>query len=131
MLVILRALVLLAGLFFAIKGVDFLIDPVGAGSDLGLRADGNAGLATIRADVTAFFMVTGVGLIWGGWARKGDPLLVSAALMGIALFGRLVTLVIDGPYDQLWFHVLVEAAVAILALIGSRILPHHAFEPED
>lgn len=131
MLVILRALVLLAGLFFVVKGIDFLIDPAGAGGDFGLHAAGIAGLASIRADMTALFLVTGIGLIWGGWARKGDPLLVSAALMGIALFGRLVTLVVDGPSPMFWFPMLVEAGIAILALIGSRMLPHHAFEPED
>ena len=131
MLVILRALVLLAGIFFVLKSADFLIDPAGAGSDFGMHAAGIAGLASIRADMTAFFLIVGVGLVWGGWARKGDPLLVSAALMGIALFGRLVSLLVDGPYDHFWAPMLVEAVVAVLALIGSRMLPHHAFEPED
>lgn len=130
MFIILRAAVLLAGLFFVVKGVDFLVDPAGAGADFGLHAAGLAGLATLRADMTAAFLVVGVGLIWGGWARKGDPLLVAAALLGIALFGRMVAVLVDGPYDQFWFPMAVEAVVAILALIGSRALPHHAFEPE-
>ena len=126
MAVVLRALLFLGGLFFVLMGIGFLFDPVGSGADFGIAPNGTLGLASIRADMTAFFIVAGGCLIWGGWARKGDPLLVTAALMGIAIIGRLLTLFVDGPHDDWFLPIIVESVTVILALIGSRMLPHTA-----
>lgn len=131
MIVILRALLFVGGLFYVLMGVGFLLDPAGSGADFGIAPQGTMGLASIRADMTAFFLVAGGCLIWGAWARKGDPLLVSAALMGIALFGRIVTLVIDGPHDGFILPMIVEGVTVVIALFCSRVLPHHAFESEE
>ncbi len=131
MILMLRALLFVGGLFFVLMGIRFLLDPVSAGADFGIPPQGTLGLASIRADMTAFFIVAGGCLVWGAYARKGVPLLVSAALMGIALVGRIVTLAIDGPHDLFWQPMVVEAVTAIVALICSRVLPHPAFEGED
>lgn len=129
--VILRALLFVGGLFFVLMGFGFLLDPVASGADFGLRPDGTLGLASIRADMTAFFLVSGGCLIWGGWARNGDPLLVTAALMGIALVGRIVNLVAVGSHEGFIMPMVVEAVTAIVALVASRVLPHHALSVED
>lgn len=131
MILTLRALLFVGGLFFVLMGIGFMIDPVGSGADFGIAPQGVMGLASIRADMTAFFVIAGGCLLWGAWARKGDPLLVSAGLMAIALIGRFVTLAVDGPHDEFWMPMVVEAVTVVLALICSRVLPHHAFEDED
>jgi hypothetical protein len=131
MLLVLRALLFVGGLFFVLMGIGFLLDPTGSGANFGIAPQGTQGLASIRADMTAFFVVSGGCLIWGAYARKGDPLLVSAALMAIALIGRIVTLLTDGPHELFWQPMLVEAVTVIIALICSRVLPHTAFEPES
>ncbi|TNE33968.1 MAG: hypothetical protein EP350_02835 [Alphaproteobacteria bacterium] len=131
MILFLRAALFVGGLFYVILGVGFLLDPAGSGSDFGLAAQGPHGLATIRADITAFFVVAGGCMIWGGWARKGDPLLVTAALMLLALLGRSVGLAMDGSYAGYWPPMVVEAVTVILALVASRMLPHTALEPDS
>ncbi len=131
MALVLRALLFVGGLFFVLMGIGFLLDPVGSGADFGIAPQGTLGLASIRADMTAFFIVAGGCMIWGGWARNGDPLLVSAALMGIAIIGRLYTLVLNGPHDGWFVPVIVEAVTVILALLGSRMLPHTALVPDE
>ena len=131
MSLILRALLFVGGLFFILMGVGFLIDPVGSGADFGIAPQGTMGLASIRADMTAFFLVAGGCLVWGAWARKGDPLLVSAALMGIAIVGRLYTLAVNGPHDGWIVPIIVEAVTVILALTASRMLPHTALTEES
>lgn len=130
MLVTLRAALLLGGIFFILMGLSFLVDPAGAGSNFGMVPQGTLGLASIRADMTAFFVISGTCLVWGAWWRRGDPLLVTAGLMGIALLGRIVTLVTAGPHEGWWQPMLIEAVTSILALAGSRLLPHTAFELE-
>ncbi len=131
MILFLRAALFVGGLFFVVAGIGFLLDPATYGAEFGLTARGAHGLATIRADLTAFFVVSGACMIWGGWARNGDPLLVSAALMAIALFGRIVGLVQDGSYAGYWPPMVVEALTIILSLVASRILPHHALTVEE
>lgn len=51
--------------------------------------------------------------------------------MGIALLGRIMTLVIDGPHDGFWLPMIVEGVTVVIALFCSRVLPHHAFESEE
>ncbi|MFZ9394470.1 MAG: DUF4345 family protein [Erythrobacter sp.] len=131
MILMLRALLLLGGLFYVLMGIGFLLDPTSSGADFGLIPQGTLGLASIRADMTAFFVVAGGCLLWGAWARKGDPLLVSAALMAIALTGRLVTLFVNGPHEAFWMPMLVEAITVMVALVCFRVLPHHAFDEEE
>ncbi|MDX1704374.1 MAG: DUF4345 family protein [Altererythrobacter ishigakiensis] len=131
MALVLRALLFVGGLFFVLMGIGFLLDPVGSGADFGIAPQGTLGLASMRADMTAFFVVAGGCMIWGGWARKGDPLLVTAALMAIAIIGRLYTLIVNGPHDDWFVPIIVEAVTVILALLGSRMLPHTALVPEE
>lgn len=124
MRLILTALLFVGGLFFVIAGIGFFLNPVTSGADFGLMPPDAKGIATLRADMTAFFLVAGGCMIWGAWQRKGDPLLVSAALFGIAFIGRAVNALAVEPYDAFWMPMLVEALAVILCLIGSRVLPH-------
>lgn len=125
MVTVLRALLLLGGIFYIGLGTGFLIDPATNGPDFGVVPDGAQGLSSIRGDFTAFFWVSGGCMIIGAWKRYGDMLLVTAALMGIVLMGRTVSLGLDGGYEDWWMPMLVEAITVALALIGSRVLAHH------
>lgn len=131
MRLILTALLFVGGLFFVAMGAGFLLNPATAGADFGVIPEGIMGHASLRADFTAFFVVGGGCMIWGGWKRKGDPLLVSAALFAIALFGRAVNLAVLGSYQDFWLPMAVEAIAVILCLVGSRVLPHTAFTEID
>lgn len=121
---ILTAALFVLGLLFIVQGGGFLFMPATAAPSFGVSADGPMGLAALRADFTAFFIVGGFAMLWGAWKRNGDLLLIPAALFGIAFLGRLVSVFADGTYDGFWFPMAVEATVVILSLIGSRVLPH-------
>ena len=122
MQVILRALLLLGGAFFILMGLGFLFNPVGSAAGFGLAPQGTQGLASIRADMTAFFVISGICLAWGTWAQKGDLLLAAAGLFGVAIIGRLVTLAADGTYEGWYLPIIVEVAAVTLALWGRRSL---------
>ncbi len=118
-----RIILGLLGLLYLSLGAGFLFDPSGSGADFGLEQLGVKGLASIRADFTAFFLVAGGCLVWGAWARRADPLIVSAALMGAAFIGRAVNLAQNGAHEG-WLQPMVfEAVTVVLALLGSRMLP--------
>ena len=124
MRLVLTGLIFAAGMLFLLLGIGFLFDPVGSGTDFGLTPDSAQGLATIRADLTAFFMAGSVCMMIGAWRRNGDLLLVPAGLFGVALLGRCVSLAIDGPWDGYLMPMLIEGVMVILLLIASRVLPH-------
>ncbi|WEK48263.1 MAG: DUF4345 family protein [Candidatus Andeanibacterium colombiense] len=128
MRLILTAILLATGLFYLIGGLGFVITPHAIGPEFGLSANGAQGWSTIRADMTAFFLVVGACLAWGAWRRAGDMLLVPAALCGIAFTGRVISLFVDGGYDGAWSPMLGEAFTVIAAIAGNRLLPHHKVE---
>lgn len=125
MRMILTAALFLCGLFNLFLGVSFLIDPVRLGTGFNLSPIGPGGLAVLRADMTAFFLVAGGCQLWGGWRRNGDLLLVPALLFGIAFTGRAISAALDGTAPGFAMPMSVEAAQVILAIAAWRVLPHH------
>ena len=127
---ILTAILMLGGIAFVLIGCGFLLQPESSAASFGMAANGAQGLSTLRADMTAFFLVGGAAMIWGAWQRNGELLLVPAALFGIAFTGRTVSLFADGLYEGWWTGMTVEALVVILSLWASRMLPHEAIGHE-
>jgi hypothetical protein len=123
---VLTALAMAGGIVFVLIGLGFFFQPQSTGASFALLPDGIAGLAVIRADMTAFFVVGGGCMIWGAWKRNGELLLVPAALFAIAFLGRLVTAAVDGATPQFWLPMLGEGAAAIVSWLASRHLPHQA-----
>ena len=124
MRLVLTAAIFAGGLLFLVLGLQFLLMPASGGASFALSPEGAAGLAVLRADFPALFFVGGGAMLWGAWKRNGDLLLVPAALFGIALLGRFVSLAADGAWPGFWQPMLVEAAAVILTLVASRVLPH-------
>lgn len=120
----LTAIIFLGGLMFTFIGADFLIRPEDAAMGFNMSATSNTGLAAIRGDMTAFFAITGLSMLYGAWQRNGDVLLIPAFMLGMALFGRLLTLITHGSADGFFMPMIVEAVFVIICLLGSRILPH-------
>lgn len=122
MRLLLTGLVYAGGLFFLLAGIGFLTNPASAGADFGLTAAGAKGLSSIRADLTAFFLVASGSMVLGVWQRNAGLLLVAASLFGIALFGRIVGLVVDGSYEGALMPMAVEAVSVVVLYAASRVL---------
>lgn len=117
-----RVILGLLGLLYLFVGSQFLLSPVETGGDFGLAPKGNAGLSTIRADMTAFFWVSGGALLLGVWKQRGSVLYVTAALMGIVFAARCLSLVLDGTYEGFAPPMAFEAVTVILCLVGARLM---------
>jgi hypothetical protein len=112
-----RAVVGLAGLFNLVLGLGFLIDPAQAGLRFFLLSLGTQGLATMRADFTAFFVTGGTFALIAAWRTWRTPLLVPLTLLSIALGGRMISLIADGAPGKAFPPMAAEALmIAILAL---------------
>ena len=122
MVIGLRVVLGLLGALFVFVGAQFLFAPVTTGGDFGLAPLGNQGLSTIRADMTAFFWVSGGALLIGVWKQRGELFLVTAALMGIVFVARAISLVLDGTYEGWAMPMAVEALSVVLSLFGARVM---------
>jgi hypothetical protein len=128
MRIALIALIFLAGMMNLFLGVSFLYDPAGMGQQFGVSPNGQLGLAVLRADFPAFFLVIGFCMLRGAWRRNGDVLLVPAALFAIAFCGRAVTALLDGTEPGFFQPMLFEAAQFVLLVVGWRLVPHHKID---
>ncbi len=120
---ILSALIIIGAIIDAMLGFGFLFDPGGTGGDFGLQTMGVAGLSAMRADFSAFFLVSAACMAWGGWRRRGGVLLVPLALFSVAFIGRLINLIVAGTYDLWWMPMLVELAHIIVLTVAVRRWP--------
>ena len=118
--VILSAILLALAILDLVIGTGFLIDPGSSGADFGLAIVSMHGESTLRGDMTAFFYVTALSLAWGGWKRRCDVLLPALGLFGIALIGRIINLVVEGPYQGWMVPMSVEALHCIVIMIAMR-----------
>lgn len=125
---VLTALIFLFGLFDLMIGLSFLLNPAETALGFGVSANGLQGLSTLRADFTSFFGVVAVCMMIGAWRRNGDLLLVPAAVMGIAVTVRGLSLAIDGTYPGWHVPMVVEALHVALLVAAWRVLPHHRIE---
>jgi len=86
----------------------------------GLSIETTHGESTLRGDMTAFFYVTAFSLAFGAWKRRAELLLPALGLFGIALTGRFINLVSQGPYDGWLVPMGVEAFHCLVILIAMR-----------
>ncbi|MDO9489085.1 MAG: hypothetical protein Q7J32_11970 [Sphingomonadaceae bacterium] len=117
---IVRAIVGLVALFNIALGIGFFLDPAQMGLQFFLSSLGTQGLATMRADFTAFFITGGGFALVGAWRCRREPLLVPLSLLTIAIVGRAVSLFVDGAPATAFPPMVAEAAMIAVLLLGYR-----------
>ena len=122
MIWIARAGVLLAGLFSLAMGLLFWADPVKAGAILGLTSIDALGANSLRADLAAFFLVNFIACALALFRGKAHWLYGSALVFGLAVFGRLIGVIVDGPPAGIAQPVIIELVLIGLLLLGARRL---------
>ena len=115
-------IVMLPGLLFVVMGLRWLVDPAGIAPSLGLTLDTGFGLSSQVADLSAFFLVTGLSILIAVVTRVRTWFYPPVMLRLIAATGRLVAWLVHGAafVPQV---IVFEVAVALLLLIAARYLP--------
>ncbi len=117
---IMRGIIGLVGLFNISIGLLFLLQPAKLGAAFFLSPLTTQGLATLRADFPGFFIGASVFALCGAWRADARPLLVPLVMLGLALFGRFVSLALDGVGPAAIQPMVVEAVMLTLLLIARR-----------
>lgn len=111
MIMLARILAGLAAIFGIFVGLGFLIDPVKWGAAFFLSPNGIPGLAVLRADMTAFFLVSGVLAAVAAWRQNPTLLIAPIMLYATAIIGRAISLAVDGVTPGAFTPMIVEAAL--------------------
>lgn len=125
-----RGALLLWALFFAIVGLRGIFDPTSFTQTFGIVVEG-AATSTIRADLSAFFLVAAggaaIGALVPGWSRA---LLVPAALYGTALLGRLIGAAMGDQVNFGIVQAMIVEALSVGLMAGSWwILSRRTIDP--
>jgi len=114
-----RGAVLLWAAFFTILGVQGVLDPATFTDTFGIGIDG-AAANTVRADLSAFFLVAAggaaIGALVPGWTRA---LLVPAALYGTALTGRLIGAAMGDFINGAIIQAMIIEALTVALMVAS------------
>lgn len=117
---VLRIVIGLIGLFNIAIGLGFLLAPDKLGAAFFLEPIGTQGLATMRADFPGFFIGASVFALLGAWSGQARPLLVPILMLSLALFGRFVSIAIDGMAPTAIQPMVAEAVMITLLVLGWR-----------
>lgn len=117
---VLRGVIGLIGVFNIVVGLGFLLAPAKLGAAFFLEPMGIQGLATMRADFPGFFIGAAVFALVGAWTAQARPLLVPILMLGLALFGRFVSIALDGMSSTAVQPMIFEAVMVSLLLLGWR-----------
>lgn len=114
---VMRILVGLVGLLTTIIGLGFLIRPEIMGAQFFVKPTALEGMATLRGDFPGFFIGASVFALLGAWKADARPLIVPLVLLAIVLFGRIVSVVLDGTGPNTFPPMAAEALmIAVLAI---------------
>ena len=117
---VLRVIIGLIGLFNITIGLGFLLAPEKLAAAFFLEPLGAQGMATLRADFPGFFIGASVFALLGAWSGQARPLLVPILMLSLALFGRFVSLALDGMAPTAAQPMIAEAVMITLLVLGWR-----------
>lgn len=117
---VLRVIIGLIGLFNITIGLGFLLAPEKLAAAFFLEPLGTQGMATLRADFPGFFIGASVFALLGAWSGQARPLLVPILMLSLALFGRFVSLALDGMAPTALQPMIAEAVMITLLVLGWR-----------
>ena len=116
-----RIIVALGGLLGAFLFIVAWGDPAQLDPMLGVAASKPLGLASIRADLGAFFALWAAFALVAAWRADRGLLMVPMLLLALAIAGRVVTL-FGGMTPDMIQPIVIEAVTLALFALAWRLL---------
>jgi hypothetical protein len=117
---LMRILVFGVAVFNLALGMIFLLAPTRIAPAFNVLPAGVQGVASLRADFSAFFLCGAAFALVGAWRQASAPLRVPLLLLGIALSGRLIGVVVDGVVATTLAPMVAEFAMIVILALAYR-----------
>lgn len=115
----LRVLTVLLGIFFAFRGVGWLIDPAAAAAGLGMPLLDGLGRSTQAGDFAMFFLAAGATMLIGSLPDRRPVLYFPAFLVGGAAITRTLAWALHGA-DFAFLFITVELVTGAILFATAR-----------
>ena len=109
------------GALLALIGIVAWADPARVAAKLGVQAANGLGLATLRADLGAFFVVGGSFALLAALRRSPTTLNAPLLLIAFALAGRFLALALT-PFDVSMVPPMVAEAMIVAVFAAGRFM---------
>lgn len=123
---VLRVILGLVGLLNIGLGLGFLLAADKMALAFSLMPVNAQGLASLRADFTGFFITAAAFTLIGAWRADPRPLLVPLVMLGVALAGRTVSLIIDGVGPDAIAPLVIELVMLVVLVTARRVFAEPA-----
>ncbi|MBO6633489.1 DUF4345 family protein [Parvibaculum sp.] len=117
-----RIAVALVGLFSLAMGLMAFAQPAQLGEMLGLGALSPLGANSLRADLGAFFLASGLAALLALFAGKAQWMWGAAALYGLAVIGRLLGVIVEGAPEGVVQPIVIELVLVAFSVFGAKTL---------
>ena len=117
-----RIAVVLVGLFSLAMGVMAFAQPAQIGEALGIGALSPLGANSLRADIGAFFLASGVACLLALFAGRAQWMWGVAVLYGLAVTGRILGILVEGAPEGIVQPVVIELVLVALSVLGAKTL---------
>ncbi len=114
-----RIAVAVTGLILFIIAIGAWLSPAATAAKLGVTATGALGVATLRADLGAFFAVSGGLALFAAIRRAPTYLTTPLLLIALALAGRLLALAF-APFDSTMAPPMIAEAIMVAVFGAGR-----------
>jgi hypothetical protein len=118
---ILRLAVAITGALLLVLALVAWTDPARLGGALGIGAPAALGMATLRADLGAFFATAGGFALWAAIRRAPGFLTAPLMLISLALAGRFLALAVT-PFASAMIPPMVAEAVMVALFAAGRFM---------
>lgn len=117
---IIRGLVGLWAVFFGWTGLTGVVSSATYGELFGISGDAFV-MNTVRADLSAFFIVSALAAGWAALRPERHRLLfIPAALFGTAMLGRLLGVLMGDPFSGTISQSVIIEGVSVLLMLGAQ-----------
>ncbi|MBT4523185.1 MAG: hypothetical protein HOC23_24555 [Halieaceae bacterium] len=122
---LLKLLVLLPAILFAVTGIRWLVAPAGVAPEFGLTLDNGVGLSSQVGDMAGFFLALGICMLTALVSGRRSWYYPPIILLAITALGRILAWLLHDAALALDL-IAPEVLVAIILLVASRRLPDKA-----
>lgn len=117
-----RILLGLPGVFIALSGLVFLLNPGAGAEKLLLTPDGAEGLSNLRGFSGAPVLAVGIGIIIAAITKNLANARPGAIFVLALIVARLLSYFVDGPNPNFGLYLAVPTVVFVLMVAGHKLI---------
>ncbi|MCO4769016.1 MAG: DUF4345 family protein [Deltaproteobacteria bacterium] len=117
-----RILLGLPGLFIALSGLMFLLNPGGGAAKLLLTPEGAEGLSNLRGFTGASVFAVGAGIIIGAVTRNLANARPGAIFVLVLIGARVLSYFVDGPNPNVGLYIAIPSVAFAFMVAGHKLI---------